>query len=79
MDRMTLGQRIRDRRQQLGLKQADIARAVGVQPQSMYRIETDQVSNPGVELVARIAEELRCSLDFLVKGEGPPETAGSNA
>ena len=68
---MALGPRIRARRLELGLEQAAVARAVGIQPHSLWRIEAGEVLNPGVELVRALAEQLSCSLDFLVSGTEP--------
>jgi DNA-binding XRE family transcriptional regulator len=63
-----LGKRIRARREELGIKQADLARAVDIQPQSLYRIEVGDVTNPGVELVDALARELKCTTDHLIRG-----------
>lgn len=70
---MTMGQRIRTRRLALKISQAELARAAGIQPQHMWRIETDQAQNPGIEVVRVVAERLGCSLDFLVTGKEPDE------
>jgi transcriptional regulator with XRE-family HTH domain len=76
---MTLGERIRARRAELGLQQAAVARAVGVQPQSLWRIEAGEVLNPGVELVRALAEQLSCSVDYLVTGASAPKKAAATA
>lgn len=70
-----LGTRIRARRKQLGIKQADLARAVDIQPQSLYRIEVGDVTNPGVELVDAIAKKLEVTTDFLIRGTKHAERA----
>ena len=60
-----LGKRIREARERADLKQAELARRVGVQPMSLYKIESGR-SAPGRELLTRIATELGVSLDSLV-------------
>jgi transcriptional regulator with XRE-family HTH domain len=72
-----LGKRIREARESAKLKQAELARRVGVQPVSMYKIESGR-STPGLDLLMRIAAELGVSLDSLVFDESdlPPGIDG---
>lgn len=74
---MDLGERIRATREARGLKQADVARAIGIQPQSLWRIEAGEVKDPGVSVVGDIAQQLGVTVDFLLRGEEdlPPAKA----
>lgn len=65
---MTIGQRIRARRQELGLTQDDIAKALGVTPQHISAIELDQRA-PSLEFLVRLAEYLGSTTDFLLTGK----------
>ncbi len=65
---MTLGQRIRQRREALRLTQQQVAEALGVTPQHISVIEQDKRSI-SVNALAKLAEELGVSIDYLVTGK----------
>ncbi len=65
---MTIGQRIRTRRQEIDLTQDDIAKALGVTPQHISAIELDQRA-PSLEFLVRLAEYLGITTDFLLTGK----------
>lgn len=65
---MSLGRRIRERRKALGLTQQELATALGLTPQHISVIEQDKRA-PALASLARMAEELGVSLDFLVTGK----------
>jgi len=65
---MTIGQRIRKRRQELGLTQDDIAKALTVTPQHISAIELDQRA-PSLEFLVRLAEYLGTTTDFILTGK----------
>jgi DNA-binding XRE family transcriptional regulator len=70
MARATLtGTRIRERRTVAGIRQADLARTVGISPAYLNLIEHNSRS-PGTELVARIAGALGISPRALDEGVG---------
>ncbi len=64
----TLGQRIRQRREALKLTQQQLAEALGVTPQHISVIEQGKRSI-SVEGLAKLAEELGVSIDYLVTGK----------
>jgi transcriptional regulator with XRE-family HTH domain len=72
---MSIGARIKELRTSRGMGQADLARTVGLQPQSIWRIESGVTKDPGIEVVRAIAAALGCSLDDLASPsiEAPPE------
>lgn len=70
----TLGQVIRERRQQLGLTVRGFASQIGVQPPFVTDMEADR-RRPGPDVLARIAETLKLELAQLQKLDPriPPE------
>ncbi len=65
---MTLGKRIRERRQSMKVTQQELAKALGLTSQHVSAIEQDKRS-PSVASLATIAEELGVSIDYLVTGK----------
>jgi len=57
-----LGQQLRDIRLERGLTQRELATLVGVSPAHVSAIETGKVTNPGIELVERIATVLEARI-----------------
>jgi transcriptional regulator with XRE-family HTH domain len=65
---MTLGQRIKEIRQQKGYSTTELANEVGVTRAMIVRYESDK-ADPRVLTATCIADVLGVSLDYLVKGE----------
>jgi transcriptional regulator with XRE-family HTH domain len=65
---MNLGDRIRKRREDLGITQSDLSKSVGTTPQHISVIEMGRRS-PSIELLAKMAQELGVSVDFLISGK----------
>ena len=63
--------RLRQRRTQLGLAKPDLAAAVGVSLTTIQQYENGQF--PRGEFAVRLADALRCTLDWLLAGRGDPE------
>ena len=64
---MSLGERIRKRRQILCTTQEELAQVLRVTPQHISAIEKDK-RVPSLAFAARLAEELGVSIDHLVSG-----------
>jgi len=58
---------LRDTHERMG--QLDLAERVGVSRRTIARIENAEVADPGIDLIARIAEELGVSLALLASEE----------
>ena len=58
---------LRDMHERMG--QHDLAERVGVSRRTIARIENAEVTDPGIDLMARIAEELGVSLALLAEEE----------
>ena len=65
---MSIGKRIRGKRQELKLTQEELARALGLTPQHISGIEQDKRS-PSLSSLAKLAEELGVTVDYLVTGK----------
>ncbi len=65
---MTIGQRIRKRRQELGLTQDDLAKTLKVTPQHISAIELDQRA-PSLDSLVNLAKELGVTTDYLLTGK----------
>lgn len=66
---MSFGNRIRQRRQALGLIQEDLASRIGVSQGSIQRWEGGDI--PKGDYLLKIAQALDCSTDWLLTGHGP--------
>lgn len=64
-----IGERIKNRRTELGMTQQELADAVNISRNSLSRIETSVVPNMTVYTAMRIAKVLGITMDFLVYGE----------
>jgi transcriptional regulator with XRE-family HTH domain len=70
-----VGTRVKARRKELGLKQVDVARLVGITQPSLSLIESgDTKSLRGMTLVG-LARALRTSTRWVMTGKGPHELA----
>ena len=71
---MTLGERIAYYRGKLGLSQGELAEQLGVSRQAVSKWETD-AGLPDLERLITLSRLYHITLDELVKGESPEETA----
>ena len=65
---MGLGERIKERREALGLTQLQLAQALGVTPQHISVIEKNKRA-PSLDSLAKLAQELGVTTDFLITGK----------
>jgi len=65
---VSLGERIKLRRQALNITQQQLAQALGMTPQHISAIEQDKGA-PSLILLPKLAEELGVSIDYLVSGK----------
>jgi transcriptional regulator with XRE-family HTH domain len=68
MEQVSLGQRIRKRRQVLKITQQELAQALGLTAQHISAIEQDKWS-PSIAVLPRMAEVLGVSTDYLLSGK----------
>ena len=72
-----LGTSLRKAREQAGLSQSGLARAAGIAPDVVSRIESGARANPGFATVARLASALGLSLDALARGSTTLRTSSA--
>lgn len=65
---MKIGEAIREKREMLGLKQRELAAAVGVDSSHICKIETGDIAAPNFDLLARICVHLQLSIDEIIAG-----------
>lgn len=68
----TIGQRIKQRRNQLGLKQMEVKNAVGVSSGNMSDLENGN-RLPSAGTLIRLSQVLHCSTDYILTGESPDQ------
>lgn len=71
-DRSVLKNRVRELRERLGMRQSDLAEAVGVTRQTILAIEKERL-NPSVSIGLRISRALREPVDYVFYLETRPE------
>lgn len=67
---MPLGERVKELRKEMGWSQAELADKVGTDARQVSRYENGRIT-PSLDVLARIAEVLNVSLDYLVFEDVP--------
>lgn len=62
---MTKGDRIRYKREYMQLSQADLAKKIGVAPQTIYKYEKSIVVNIPDEIVDKLSDALHCTPAYI--------------
>jgi len=65
---MSIGERIREKREALNLTQQELAKVLGVTPQHISVVEQDK-RVPSFAFLIKLAEKLGVSIDYLVSGK----------
>lgn len=63
---MTIGERIKQRRQELGLSADDLARKLGKDRATIYRYESDEIRNLPLNILEPLARALRVSPAYIM-------------
>ena len=63
---VNVGKRIKDRRKELGMAAEDVAALIDVSPATIYRYESNYISNMGVDKLSPIAKALKVSEAYLM-------------
>ena len=63
---MSLGTRLRKRREELGFSQRELARLVHTRQATISDLERGRLKNPGVDIVRRLAQLLGVTTDWLI-------------
>jgi transcriptional regulator with XRE-family HTH domain len=65
-----IGERIREIRKEKGLTQIEFSKILGITQDKLSKYETGKVGVP-IEIILKISDEFKISLDWLLKGKGP--------
>ncbi|MCQ2796535.1 MAG: helix-turn-helix domain-containing protein [Bacilli bacterium] len=66
----TIGERIKNKRKELGLTQAELAQKLNVTDRAVSKWEVDE-GNPDFSILPNLADVLGVTLDYLIKGKDP--------
>lgn len=70
---MTIGERIKNRRKELGMSAEDVAAIIGTSPATIYRYESNYITKMGVDKLTPIADALRVSEAYLMGWTSNPD------
>ena len=68
LDFKAIGLKIKERRQELGITQEFVSKALDVNPSHISNIECGR-ANPSLTALVKIANILECSIDYFIGGE----------
>jgi transcriptional regulator with XRE-family HTH domain len=74
---MSLAAKLKELRRRTGQSLQDVANGVGVSKAHIWELETGKSSNPGLELLRKLAEHFKVTIAFLTDEETGPENAAS--
>lgn len=66
---MTKGNRIKNRREELGMGQTELAKKVGISKQTLYKYEKDIITNIPSDVIERLSRTLNTTPAFLMGWE----------
>lgn len=66
---MAKGERIKNRREQLGITQISLADKVGISKQNLYKYENNIITNIPSDVIEKIADTLNCTPGYLMGWE----------
>lgn len=75
---MDINERIRRRRKELGLSAEEIALIIGVSPATIYRYESADILNMGIDKIEPIAKALKTTPAYIMGWESDNSIADSN-
>lgn len=72
-----IGQRIKNLRKSLHLSAEDLAKIVGVSPATIYRYESADIANPGIDKIQPLADALHTTPEYLMGRDSTEDTENS--
>ena len=63
---MTKGQRIKQKRESLGIGQTDLANKIGVSKQTLYKYENDIITNIPSDVIEKLSHALGCTPAYIM-------------
>lgn len=74
---MKIGEKIKSRREELGLRQVDLAVLSGITQATLSRIENGEIGCPRADNIAPLADALQVSIDYLLREQVDKPKGGS--
>ena len=71
-ERMTKGQRIRQKREALNMSATELAKRLNVAKQTVYKYENDIITNIPSDVIERLSDELQCSPEYILGWKPSP-------
>lgn len=71
---MQINQRIKNRRKELGLSAEKVADIIGVSPATIYRYESADIMNMGIDKLVPLADALNTTPIYLITGQNLSNT-----
>lgn len=71
---MTVGERLKCRRRQLGLSAEQVAEKLGISPSTIYRYENGDINKMGIDKLGPIADAVQTTPAFLMGWTSEPST-----
>lgn len=75
---MTIGDRIKNRREEKGIRQIDLATKINVSKQTLHKYENNIITNIPSDKIESIAEILNCSPAYLMGWENHLTQSNAN-
>ena len=69
----TIGERIKQRRQELGYTQRRLAELIGIKPPSLHGLESGRAKSPSAKTLQALVKVLKTTPDWILEGKGPKE------
>lgn len=71
---MTLGQKIKSKREELGISQTDLAKKINISKQTLYKYENDIITNIPSSVIEALADKLYTTPEYFFgwKEQGVP-------
>ncbi|WP_294948276.1 LexA family transcriptional regulator [Sulfurivirga sp.] len=69
----TIGERIKQRRQELGYTQRKLAELIGIKPPSLHGLESGRAKSPSAKTLHALVRVLKTTPDWILEGKGPKE------
>ena len=67
----TVGERVKEVREQLGLKPVAFAKGLGISQPTLWDLENGETKKPSSETMQRMRERYGINPDYIMRGKGP--------
>ncbi len=71
----SIGERIKQRRKELGLTQRRLAEMIGIKPPSLHGLESGRAKSPSAKTLQALVKALNTTAEWILEGKGPKEAS----